>query len=74
MTPHVVEFIRTEWTAEQFTDALMVRKAVQNKMSRLMREYDLLITEEPGVFRTVILVVFMLPGVVGTSSAGPRWV
>ncbi len=44
MTPHVVEFIRTEWTAEQFTDALMVRKAVQNKMSRLMREYDLLIT------------------------------
>ncbi len=44
MTPHVVEFIRTEWTAEQFTDALMVRKAVQNKMWRLMREYDLLIT------------------------------
>lgn len=44
VTPHVVEFIRTEWTAEQFTDALMVRKAVQNKMWRLMREYDLLIT------------------------------
>lgn len=44
MTPHVVEFIQTAWTAEQFTDALMVRKAVQNKMWRLMQNYDLLIT------------------------------
>jgi len=44
VTPHVVEFIQTEWTAEQFTDALLVRKAVQNKMWRLMREHDLLIT------------------------------
>jgi aspartyl-tRNA(Asn)/glutamyl-tRNA(Gln) amidotransferase subunit A len=44
MTPHVVEFIRTEWTAEQFTDALMVRKAVQNKMWGLMQNYDLLLT------------------------------
>lgn len=44
MTPHVVEFIQTAWTAEQFTDALMVRKAVQNKMWRLMQNYDLLLT------------------------------
>ena len=44
MTPHLVEFIRTEWTAEQFTDALMVRKAVQNRMWRLMQNYDLLLT------------------------------
>jgi len=44
MTPHIVEFIQTAWTAEQFTDALMVRKAVQNKMWRLMQNYDLLIT------------------------------
>lgn len=44
MTPHIVEFIQTEWTAEQFTDALMVRKAVQNKMWRLMQTYDLLLT------------------------------
>jgi aspartyl-tRNA(Asn)/glutamyl-tRNA(Gln) amidotransferase subunit A len=44
MTPHVVDFIRTEWTAEQFTDALMVRKAVQNGMWRLMQDHDLLLT------------------------------
>lgn len=44
MTPHVVEFIQTAWTAEQFTDALMVRKAVQNKMWRLMQNYDVLLT------------------------------
>lgn len=44
MTPHVVEFLRREWTAEEFTDALMVRKAVNNKMWRLMRNYDLLLT------------------------------
>lgn len=44
MTPHVVEFIQTPWTAEQFTDALMVRKAVYNKMWRLMQDYDLLLT------------------------------
>jgi aspartyl-tRNA(Asn)/glutamyl-tRNA(Gln) amidotransferase subunit A len=44
MTPHLVEFLRREWTAEEFTDALMVRKAVNNKMWRLMRNYDLLLT------------------------------
>ena len=44
MTPHVVDFIQTEWTAEQFTDALMVRKAVQNEMWRLMQDHDLLLT------------------------------
>lgn len=44
MTPHLVEFLRREWTAEEFTDALMVRKQVQNKMWRFMRNYDLLIT------------------------------
>lgn len=44
MSPHLVEFLRTEWTAEQFTDALMQRKAVNNKMWRFMRRYDLLLT------------------------------
>jgi aspartyl-tRNA(Asn)/glutamyl-tRNA(Gln) amidotransferase subunit A len=44
MTPHVVEFLRREWTAEEFTDALMVRKAVNNRMWRLMRDHDLLLT------------------------------
>ncbi len=44
MTPHVVDFLRTRWTAEQFTDALLARKAVNNKMWRFMRNYDLLLT------------------------------
>ena len=44
MTPHVQEFLRTEWTAEQFTDALVMRKAVNNKIWRFMRKYDLLLT------------------------------
>jgi aspartyl-tRNA(Asn)/glutamyl-tRNA(Gln) amidotransferase subunit A len=44
MTPHLVDFLRTPWTAEQFTDANMTRKAVVNKMWRFMRRYDLLLT------------------------------
>jgi Asp-tRNA(Asn)/Glu-tRNA(Gln) amidotransferase A subunit family amidase len=44
ITPHLVEFLRRDWTAEEFADALMVRKAVNNKMRRLMRDYDLLLT------------------------------
>lgn len=44
MTPHLAAILRTEWTAEQFTDAMLVRKAVTNKMWRFMRNYDLLIT------------------------------
>jgi aspartyl-tRNA(Asn)/glutamyl-tRNA(Gln) amidotransferase subunit A len=44
MTPHLVDFLRREWTAEEFTDALMVRKNVNNKMWRFMRNYDLLLT------------------------------
>lgn len=44
MTPHLREVLEAEWTAEQLTDATMVRKAVSNKMWRFMREYDLLLT------------------------------
>jgi aspartyl-tRNA(Asn)/glutamyl-tRNA(Gln) amidotransferase subunit A len=44
MTPHLAALLRNEWTAEQFTDAMMVRKAVTNKMWRFMQNYDLLIT------------------------------
>jgi aspartyl-tRNA(Asn)/glutamyl-tRNA(Gln) amidotransferase subunit A len=44
MTPHLVEFLRRDWKAEEFTDALMVRKAVTNKLWRFMRNYDLLLT------------------------------
>lgn len=44
ITLHLFEFLRRDWTAEEFTDALMVRKAVNNKMWRLMADHDLLIT------------------------------
>ncbi|MFC0241798.1 amidase [Rhodopseudomonas telluris] len=44
MSSHLVAFLNTPWTAEDFTDALMVRKAVNNKMWRFMQTYDLILT------------------------------
>ncbi len=44
MSPHLVAFLMRPWTAEEFTDALMTRKAVNNKMWRFMQNYDLLLT------------------------------
>jgi len=44
MTPHLLDFIRRPWTAEEFTSAVVARKAVNNKMWRLMQHYDLLLT------------------------------
>jgi aspartyl-tRNA(Asn)/glutamyl-tRNA(Gln) amidotransferase subunit A len=44
MSPHLVEFLRVPWTAEQLTDAVAGRKAVYNRMWRFMRRYDLLLT------------------------------
>ena len=44
MTPHIVDFIMRPWTAEELTDAVMVRKAVTNKLWRFMTPYDLLLT------------------------------
>ncbi|MHB8921055.1 MAG: amidase [Halothiobacillus sp.] len=44
MTPHLIEFIRRDWTAEELTGALMTRKAVNNKMWRFMQKFDLLLT------------------------------
>ena len=44
MTPHLVDFIRRNWTAEELTSAVMGRKTVNNKMWRFMQKYDLLLT------------------------------
>lgn len=44
MTPHLVDFINHPWTAEEFTSANIVRKAVTNRMWRVMRRYDVLLT------------------------------
>ncbi|WP_432132955.1 amidase [Streptomyces tendae] len=44
MSPNVVEILSRDWTAEDLTNARTVRKAVNNKMWRMMADYDLLIT------------------------------
>ena len=44
MTPHLVDFITRDWKAEDFTSAVMTRKAVTNKMWRFMQRYDILLT------------------------------
>ncbi|MEV0094964.1 amidase family protein [Streptomyces sp. NPDC050738] len=49
MSPHLVDMMQLPWTAEQFTDANMVRKAVVNRMARFMADYDILITPTTAV-------------------------
>ncbi len=44
MTPYLRDFLAKPWTAEEFTNANRMRKAVCNKMWKLMRHYDLLLT------------------------------
>ena len=44
MSPHLLDLLRRHWTAEDFTDALMTRKRVVNRMWRFMAGYDLLLT------------------------------
>jgi aspartyl-tRNA(Asn)/glutamyl-tRNA(Gln) amidotransferase subunit A len=44
MTPSLRAFLDRPWTAEEFTGAVLVRKAVTNTMWKFMRRYDLLLT------------------------------
>lgn len=44
MSPHLVEVLRNDWTAEQLTSAVMGRKALSNAAWRFFRGYDLLLT------------------------------
>ena len=48
MTPHLVDFLRRPWTAEELTGAVIARKGVVNKMWKFMRNYDLLLTPTLG--------------------------
>lgn len=57
--PGLVELLRTPWTAEDMTNAAMVRQDVCNKMWRFMRGYDVLLTP------TLCVPAFAL------NSAGP---
>jgi len=44
MSSNIVNLMKMEWTAEQFTDAITFRKAIQNQMHRLMQRFDFLVT------------------------------
>ena len=44
MSPHLAAAVRTDWSAEQLTTALMGRKAIYNAAWRFFRRYDLLLT------------------------------
>lgn len=44
MSPHLTAFLNHPWTAEDFTNAMVTRKSVVNKMWRFMSNYDLLLT------------------------------
>ena len=44
MSPYLAAVIEQDWKAEDFTNAVMTRKAVYNRMWRFMRDYDLLLT------------------------------
>jgi aspartyl-tRNA(Asn)/glutamyl-tRNA(Gln) amidotransferase subunit A len=43
MSPHLVDVLRTDWTAEQLTSAVVRRKAVYNAAWRFFRSYDRLL-------------------------------
>ncbi|MEU1431882.1 amidase family protein [Nocardia sp. NPDC005746] len=49
MSPHLVAWLRGPWTAQDFTDANIARKALVNAMARLMRDLDVLITPTTAV-------------------------
>lgn len=49
MTPHLAGMLAQDWSAEDLTNAVMGRKALQNKMWRFMQQYDLLLTPTVAV-------------------------
>jgi aspartyl-tRNA(Asn)/glutamyl-tRNA(Gln) amidotransferase subunit A len=44
ISPFLLALLDRNWTAEDFTNANMIRKAVANRMWRFMQRYDLLLT------------------------------
>jgi aspartyl-tRNA(Asn)/glutamyl-tRNA(Gln) amidotransferase subunit A len=49
MSPGLVAMLETDWTAEDFTQALMMRKAVVNRMAEVMGSFDLMLTPTAAV-------------------------
>ncbi|MFG2923774.1 amidase [Streptomyces sp. NPDC048305] len=72
MSPHLVAMMRRSWTAEEFTDANMVRKAVVNRTARLMSTYDLFVTPTAAV--PPFAVGIQGPGLIdGREVADTAW-
>ena len=71
MSPHLAGMLGRDWTAEDLTNATLVRKAVCNKMWRFMRGYDLLLTPTLAVppFETGI----QGPGVIDGREVGDTY-
>lgn len=49
MSPRLVAMLETRWTAEDFTQALMMRKAVVNHMAATMQRFDLILSPTSAV-------------------------
>lgn len=49
MSPRLVRMLQNDWTAEDFTQALMMRKAVVNEMAATMQRFDLIISPTSAV-------------------------
>ena len=49
MSAHLVDVLRTDWTVEQLTDAVMGRKVVYEAASQFFHGYDLLLTPTAAV-------------------------
>jgi aspartyl-tRNA(Asn)/glutamyl-tRNA(Gln) amidotransferase subunit A len=49
MSGHLVDALAIPWTAEDFTNANMMRKSVARKMAQFMSRYDLLLTPTAAV-------------------------
>lgn len=48
-TPQLTRLLATEWTADDFTDAILARKRISNQMHRFMGRYDLLLTPTSAI-------------------------
>lgn len=69
VSPQVLELLDHRWTAEDFTDAIMARKAVANAMWRFMRYFDLVLT--PAVAVTAFALDRLGPATIAGEPAAP---
>lgn len=73
MSAHLADWLRVPWTAEDFANANLARKAVANRMWRLMRRYDLLVTPTLCVAPFPILIQGP-EKIAGRSVAPTAWI